>query len=215
MSLSALNHMAEHERKPMLNDDELLRWRDGREHRIGPLTLRYLGPGEHGPEGEARIKTEDASFTLGWMDAEAIAFCIAPSADLWNAHESDREPQPMSGERRGWLRLVVTESENRLGGLTGWKGATFQIARLVTDCGEHEQPERFGERTTDYSRRFTKGPSRAAQAETRMSFIQACSALARSRNPDLPENWAEMAKARWQAADDVETATRLEKGLDQ
>lgn len=199
-----------------MNDLEMLRLRDGAEHRIGPLTLQRTGFSEAGtPTGTVRLQTGHRAgavgFTLDWMDAEAIAFCIWPSARLWRCSESDRKGQ------RGWLRLGVTKDPRLIGHLppAGWADRRFQVARLITNAGELERPEpRDGNRTTDYSRhRFILRPDARPVTATRTFFIYACTALGRSFMPNLPANWADLAKARWWAADNTfELAARLERG---
>lgn len=202
----------------ILGDETFLRWRqDGGAHRVGPLTLRYGGAGEAGPQGACEVRTEDTAFLLDWMDAEAIAFCIAPSADLWIAYDSDREKQDSSGAKRGWLRLKLTASARKLDSLTGWTGKPFQVNRLVMDAG-HGQivRRRKGGRTTDYRRAALEVVGGSASAETRASFRHACAALARHFNPDLPANWENTAKGRWLAADGLpEAIDKLKKEADQ
>ena len=213
MSPSALRHMAEHKRK-LMDDNELLLWRDGQEHQIGPLLLRYMGPESGGPEGVCTVRTERAAFTLDWMDAQAIAWCIAPSADLWGAYDSDREDQPDSGERRGWLRLKITAEEDRLDGLTGWAGRAFQANRVVMDAGTGEVVRRrTGERSTDYRRACLLKVGGPARADTRTSFIHASTALAKHFHPTLPPSWAERVRGLWWAADETQrVATQLAEG---
>lgn len=198
----------------ILDDETFLRWRqDGEAHRVGPLTLRYGGAGEAGPQGACEVKTEDAAFLLDWMDAEAIAFCIAPSADLWIAYDSDREKQDGSGAKRGWFRLKLTSDKALLDPLTGWAGKAFQVHRVVMNAG-HGQivRRRKGERTTDYRRAALEVVGGPAKAETRASFRHACAALARHLNPDLPANWENTAKGRWLAADGLpEAIDKLKK----
>lgn len=196
-----------------LRDGEFERLRDREIHHVGPLSLKYLGAGSFGPEGECHIETADDLFQIGWMDAEAMAFCIWPTADLWLASESDREVQPISGERRGWLRLTLTNDESKLGDLTGWKGREFQVGRLVMDAGERQVLSLTGkERTTDYRRTAFQVRGGAAKATTRTSFLQASAVLARSGWPDLGEDWAKEARNRWWAADETHAeASRQQK----
>ncbi|QDY99494.1 hypothetical protein FQ775_03405 [Nitratireductor mangrovi] len=150
---------------------------------------------------------------LDWMDAMAIAFCIAPTAALWGAFDSDREKQLESGQERGWLRLELTSDTKRLGTLTGWTGKPFQVGRLVMDAqGGEKVTRRKGERTADYRRSCLTKTGGPAKVATRTSFIHACTALAKHMNPDLPANWADIARARWEAADETHRiATRLEE----
>lgn len=65
-------------------------YRDGREHRVGPITLRYTGLGDHGPTGIATIASRPGvAFKLDFLIAEAIARTIEGCADLWTAKEND------------------------------------------------------------------------------------------------------------------------------
>ena len=180
---------------------ELLKWRDGRVHKFGPLSIQYTGPSDTGPTGICSITTEADVYSLNWLEAEAIIFCIAPSANLWRAAESDKEVQPSSGENRGWLHLILTDSPGLLNELKLWRGKHFQFARLIMEAGRGEKVVRLGgERTTDYrSQAFEKRGSGAVE-ETLYEFIRCCAALARHRNPDLPATWEEEARRRFAAA---------------
>lgn len=195
------------DQKPSWDEQRAL-WRDGKPHTIGPLALKYSGLGEFGPEGVCAVETESDAFPLQWMDAEAIAFCIYPTADLWLAYESDREVQPHSGEFRGWLRLKLTSDAGRLGAVPGWTGKQFPVARLILDCTTGQIAKRKGERTTDYRRNAFLKQGGPATDPTRTTFIHASTALAQHLNPRLPAGWGNEAKARWWAADQAYQAVK-------
>lgn len=182
----------------ILTTQDIIALRDGLPHTIGPLTLRFHHDGEGQATAELKIRSETAVFQLDWLDAEAIAFCIAPSADLWTARDSDKELQKETGETRGWLRLEVTSDRRKLGALTGWSDKPFQMARIITDASAGQAPIRWpkGPRTTDYRREAFRLVSRRQGKDTRISFVQCCHMLARASCPNLPENWPEEAAAR-------------------
>ncbi len=183
-----------------MNDDWMLALRDGEMHEVGPLHLRYEGPGEHGPIGDCWIGTEENPFELSWMDGEAIAFCIRPSADLWQAYESDKEPT-RRGARRGWLRLKLRADKARLGRYGEWAGTPFQFARLSLNCIIGEKAKMLDGRSRNYRRSNLRKQDGAAKEATRDAFIFICGLLARHFEPDLPTTWEDQARARWTAAD--------------
>lgn len=186
-----------------------INYRDGRKHKIGPLTLQHLGAGEHGPYGIAELTSRKGTvYGLDWFMGEAIAFCIGPVADLWNASESDREEQPGSGDFRGWLRLNLTQARAKLAPFQGVLPPTtrrriFPVARLVTNAMAGERPiSTSGERSADYrAEALTKEPSPGLKQNTREALIDLCARLARHRHQDLPANWAEQARSHFAAAD--------------
>lgn len=183
------------------------KWRDGHRHTIGPISLQFTHTGDGGPSAYCTIETApEAIYHLDYHLAEAIAFCILPTADLWRAFESDKEVQRGTKEQRGWLRLVVTGEEKALKELTGWAEHVFQIGRLVLDAGVGEvvRPAK-NHRATDYRRAALRKGGGAAKSDTRMSFIQCCSALAKAHHADLPEQWKQEAKGRFWAADQTST----------
>ncbi|KQU01689.1 hypothetical protein ASG68_08160 [Rhizobium sp. Leaf453] len=185
--------------------EEILRWRDGNTHKIGPLTLRYRLPEESMPSGECFIETEEgAAFRLDWMDAEALAWCIFPSADLWGAHANDPKLQS-SGSRLGWLRFKMTSDPTKLGSLTGWSGKVFQFSRLLFDAGVGEVVRPVGQsRTLDYRRQALRKVGGPASADTRTSFVHCCAAFAKHRNPEVDiAGWQQQAIARFHAADQM------------
>jgi len=178
-------------------------YRDGQGHQIGPIVLQFTGLNEWGPSGVATIAArEGVDFKLGWLEAEAIAHSIAPTADLWTAKENDMELQPETGEMRGWLRLDLTSDPSKLGNLTGWADKHFFVSRLVTGAG-HGQVVRpvLNYRTTDYNRAAFRVVGGPARQDSRREFIEVAGVFARSRNPDLPSNWEASMLARFEAAD--------------
>lgn len=183
---------------------ETSQWRDGRRHQVGPVTLQFLHTGDGLPSAVCGIETEEReTYLLDYPDAEAIAFSIAPTADLWYATESDKEHQPETDEDRGWLRLYLTDDRTRLEEVPGWAGMPFQIGRLLLDAGEGEVISRSGHRTTDYRRSALRKRGGNAKSLTRSSFIHCCAALARTRHPNLPTDWDRNARGLFWAADEA------------
>ena len=93
-----------------------INYRDGREHQVGPITLKFMGLSEHGPIGVASISSRPGlAFKLDFAIAEAIARTIEDSADLWTAKENDTRLQAATGEERGNLRIDLTNDISMLG----------------------------------------------------------------------------------------------------
>jgi hypothetical protein len=185
-----------------MREDPTLKWRDGKRHTIGPLTLRNSTSGGE-PHWEAELSTTGGTtFLLDRLDAEAIALAIEPSADLWSAHDSDRH-----GERRGkgWARLRVTGDKSRLRAPTKWGGKVFQIARIIMDAGHGETVQHpGGGRSPDYRRENLEKVPGPARERTRERFLKCCADLARQR-------LLERAEGRFRGADGLDDYIAIEK----
>lgn len=183
---------------------------------VGPLTTKDLHTGET-PVTLYEVATQEGTaFAIDKLLHQAIAFCINPTADLWIAYESDRELQPQTGEWRGWLRLELTTDLAKLAPLTGWAGAHFPFARLVTNAKSGQVPfPTVGYRTTNYQAEALRNRGGYAKQDTRDRFIQLCATLARHRNSDLAADWEAQAMVRFTAADAFhEELAALEKEIE-
>jgi CheY-like chemotaxis protein len=187
-----------------------INYRDGHPHQIGPISLQFTGLVSSGPKGVlmptgiATIASrEGVAYGLDWLVAEAIAHIIAPSANVWTAKENSMALQRATGEKRGNLRIDVTNAADKLGPCAYLADKPIFMARLVTGAGPGEKANRTTRhRSTDYRRSaFRKGKG-SAQQDSRREFIEAAAALGRYLRPDLiTADWEARAMDRFDAAD--------------
>jgi hypothetical protein len=194
-------------------------YRDWQEHQVGPIILRFTGPGDHGPTGISSIASRPGvAFKLDYPIAEGIARTIEDSADLWTIKENDTRYQATTGEERGNLRIDLTNDKAMLGeALSLYADTPFFMSRLVTGAGLHRIAVRAkGYRTTDYRRsQFRIQGGNAPQGDTRHEFVKLAGIIARLRNPDLSADWeASMLDLFWAADATYEGALAIHAAIE-
>lgn len=195
-------------------------YRNGQAHRVGPITFRFTGLGPHGATGIATIASRPSvNFKLDYAIAEAIARTIEHSADLWTVKENDTRHQATTGEKRGNLRIDLTNDTELLGEpLASYADTPFFMSRLVTGAGLHRIAVRAkGYRTTDYRRsQFRIQGGNAPQGDTRYEFVKLAGIIARLRNPGLPQVWeATMLDLFWAADATYEAALDIHAEIEE
>lgn len=186
-------------------------YRDGRVHRVGPITLRYRGENIAGLEEMAcTIRTEEGAeyiVDFGYAEAFAHAFEALPP-NLFSASESDKDKEVNEqGQRRGFLRFRASSDTRRHGQLAAVsRNEVYQVARIIADASDEEevQPINFtDEGRRDYRRASLKREfSPRARTRTRVTFVDGiCSRIQKLHGDEAAEAMRRGLLARFAVAD--------------
>lgn len=155
---------------------------DGNVHEIGPLRIRYSGDNPQGePVAECWINSEGGTaFYLDFWYAEAIAASIERFPDLFSATESDKGEPDEHGNRRGYLRLRVSQDKAKHGELAATEAnEVYQVGRLVMNASAGQSVVPVDADTDKGRRNYRRSGLKlegdwVAERSTRTEFIDKC-----------------------------------------